>query len=219
MEARRLGIMGGTFDPIHYGHLLAAEAARWRFTLDEVLFIPTGMPWQKPEGVTAAEDRYRMTVLATASNPAFAVSRIELDHPGPTYTVETLRRLRAQLPEDCRLYFVVGADAVLQILTWKDPAEILALTELVAVSRPGHDLGELESTLTAGLGTGANGRDPAVRLHTVPIPELAISSTDLRARVAVGAPIRYLTPDPVVDYIADRGLYHRPPPPRGADRR
>jgi nicotinate-nucleotide adenylyltransferase len=193
----RVGIMGGTFDPIHHGHLVAAEEARWQFHLDQVLFIPTGQPWQKPVGVSAAEDRFRMTVIATASNPAFALSRIEIDHPGPTYTVDTLRRLRAELEPGTRLYFITGADAVLQILTWKDGEEVLKLAELIAATRPGYDLSRLAEWLPSA----------ADRVHPLEIPMLAISSTEIRARVARGAPIRYLVPEGVVRYVEEHGLY------------
>src|SRR3954452_17111778 len=174
--------MGGTFDPIHNGHLVTADEARWQFDLDEVVFVPTGQPWQKPAGVTPTEDRYLMTVIATASNPRFSVSRIEIDEPGPTYTVETLRRLRATVAEGTRLFFISGADAVLQILTWKDPEEILRLAEVIAATRPGYDLSRLEETVPAAVG----------RVHAMSIPALAISSTGIRARVASGAPINYL---------------------------
>jgi len=193
--------MGGTFDPIHHGHLVAAEEARWQFDLDTVLFIPTGQPWQKPVGVSPAEDRYRMTVIATASNPAFEVSRVEIDHPGPTYTVDTLRRLRAELGEDARLFFITGADAVLHILTWKDREEVLALAEFIAATRPGYDLERLTERLPLA----------RERLHPMEIPMLAISSTEIRARVARGAPIQYLVPDGVVEYVAERGLYRSEP--------
>jgi nicotinate-nucleotide adenylyltransferase len=202
---RRIGLMGGTFDPIHYGHLVAAEEARWQFELDQVLFIPTGQPWQKPVGVSPAEDRYQMTLIAIASNPAFAVSRVEIDHPGPTYTVDTLRRLRAELGEGTRLYFITGADAVLHILTWKDREDVLALAEFIAATRPGYDLTRLAERLP---GTSH-------RLHPMEIPMLAISSTEIRARVARGAPIQYLVPDGVVRYVASRGLYRPEPAPTG----
>jgi nicotinate-nucleotide adenylyltransferase len=200
--------MGGTFDPIHHGHLVAAEEARWQFQLDQVLFIPTGQPWQKPVGVSPAEDRFQMTVIATASNPAFAVSRIEIDHPGPTYTVDTLQWLRSELGEHTRLYFITGADAVLQILTWKDREEVLALAEFIAATRPGYDLAKLAERLPGS----------RERLHPMEIPMLAISSTEIRARVARGAPIRYLVPDGVVQYVAEHGLY-RPQPASTGDRR
>jgi nicotinate-nucleotide adenylyltransferase len=201
MTQRRIGLMGGTFDPIHHGHLVAAEEARWQFDLDTVLFVPTGQPWQKPVGVSPAEDRYRMTVIATASNPAFEVSRVEIDHPGPTYTVDTLRRLRAELGEDARLFFITGADAVLHILTWKDREEVLALAEFIAATRPGYDLERLTERLPLA----------RERLHPMEIPMLAISSTEIRARVAHGAPIQYLVPDGVVEYVAERGLYRSEP--------
>jgi nicotinate-nucleotide adenylyltransferase len=194
---RRIGLMGGTFDPIHHGHLVAAEEARWQFGLEKVVFLPTGQPWQKPVGVSPAEDRYQMTVIATASNPAFEVSRVEIDHPGPTYTVDTLRRLRAELGEHTRLYFITGADAVLHILTWKDRDEVLALAEFIAATRPGHDLAKLGELVPRF----------RERLHPMEIPMLAISSTEIRARVARGAPIQYLVPDGVVRYVAERGLY------------
>jgi nicotinate-nucleotide adenylyltransferase len=200
--SRRIGVMGGTFDPIHHGHLVAAEEARWQFGLERVLFIPTGQPWQKPVGVTAAEDRYLMTVIATASNPAFVVSRLEIDVPGPTYTVDTLRRLRAQQPEDTRLFFITGADAVLQILTWKEPDQVLALAEFIAATRPGFDLDSLVSQVPGA----------ASRVRRMDIPALAISSSDLRGRVARGAPIRYLVPDGVARYIDEHGLYRDPGP-------
>ncbi len=204
MDERRIGIIGGTFDPIHHGHLLAAEQARWEFGLERVLFIPTGQPWQKPNGVSPAEDRYLMTVIATASNPAFATSRTEIDHPGPTYTADTLRRLHAQFGDGARLFFVTGADAVLQILTWREQEEVLKLAELIAATRPGYDLADLADLLK---------RVPAAsgRVHVMEIPGLAISSTDIRARAARGAPIQYLVPDEVASYVRKRGLY-RPGP-------
>jgi nicotinate-nucleotide adenylyltransferase len=196
--------MGGTFDPIHHGHLVAAEEARWQFDLDQVVFVPTGRPWQKPIGVSPAEDRYRMTVLATASNPAFTVSRLEVDHRGPTYTVDTLRRLRAAQPAGTRLFFITGADAVLQILTWKEPDQVLALAEFIAATRPGFDLERL-----IGQVPGAAGR-----VHRIEIPALAISSSDLRSRVARGAPVQYLVPDEVARYIHDHALYRGPAAPQ-----
>jgi nicotinate-nucleotide adenylyltransferase len=195
--SRRIGVMGGTFDPIHLGHLVAAEEARWQFGLDRVVFVPAGRPWQKPVGVTPPEDRYRMTVIATASNPAFTVSRLEIDHPGPAYTVDTLRRLRAELEDGTRLYFIIGADAVLQLLTWKEPDQVLAQAEFIAATRPGFDLDRLVSQVPAA----------ADRIHRMEIPALAISASDIRARVARGAPIHYLVPDGVARYIHKHGLY------------
>jgi nicotinate-nucleotide adenylyltransferase len=194
--SRRIGVMGGTFDPIHLGHLVAAEEARWQFGLDRVVFVPAGRPWQKPVGVTPPEDRYRMTVIATASNPAFTVSRLEIDHPGPTYTVDTLRRLRAEQEDGTRLYFIIGADAVLQLLTWKEPDQVLAQAEFIAATRPGFDLDRLVSQVPG-----------ADRIHRMEIPALAIAASDIRARVARGAPIQYLVPDGVARYIHKHGLY------------
>jgi nicotinate-nucleotide adenylyltransferase len=195
--SRRIGIMGGTFDPIHHGHLVAAEEARWQFRLEQVLFIPTGRPWQKPVGVSPAEDRYLMTVIATASNPAFAVSRLEVDTPGPTYTVDTLRRLRAELPEGTRLLFIGGADLLQQLLTWKEPEQVLELAELIAATRPDFDVDDVVQKVPAATG----------RVHRMEIPALAISSSDIRARVARGAPIEYLVPEGVARYIEKRALY------------
>ncbi|MEN3582901.1 nicotinate-nucleotide adenylyltransferase [Streptomyces sp. ZYX-F-203] len=190
---RRLGVMGGTFDPIHHGHLVAASEVAARFHLDEVVFVPTGEPWQKGHRrVSAAEDRYLMTVIATAENPQFSVSRIDIDRGGPTYTVDTLRDLRALNP-DTDLFFITGADALAQILTWRDSEELFALAHFVGATRPGHRLDD------PGLPEGG--------VSLVEVPALAISSTDCRARVAEGDPIWYLVPDGVVRYIHKRRLY------------
>lgn len=183
--------MGGTFDPIHNGHLVAASEVAQSFKLDEVVFVPTGMPWQKTR-VTASEHRYLMTVIATAANPRFSVSRIEIDRQGPTYTVDTLRQLREKLP-DTDLFFISGADAVEQIFSWKDSKELWDLAHFIGVTRPGHDFSL--STL------------PNKHLSLLEVPALAISSTDCRSRVARGYPVWYLVPDGVVQYIAKHGLY------------
>jgi nicotinate-nucleotide adenylyltransferase len=189
----RLGVMGGTFDPIHHGHLVAASEVAHLFALDEVVFVPTGQPWQKAERpVTEAETRYLMTVIATADDPRFTVSRVDIEREGPTYTVDTLRDLHAQRP-DAVLFFITGADALGSILTWRDPHEVLDLAHLVAVTRPGHDVD------AEHLPTGA--------ASIVEIPALAISSTDCRERVAHGAPISYLVPAGVDRFIAKMGLY------------
>ena len=136
----RLGVMGGTFDPIHHGHLVAASEVAHLFALDEVVFVPTGQPWQKADrAVTAAEHRYLMTVIATAADPRFTVSRVDIDRDGPTYTVDTLRDLHAQRP-DAELFFITGADALGSILTWRDPPTCCDLAHFVAVTRPGHDV-------------------------------------------------------------------------------
>ncbi|MGP3949357.1 nicotinate-nucleotide adenylyltransferase [Streptomyces sp. 7N604] len=190
---RRLGVMGGTFDPIHHGHLVAASEVAAQFHLDEVVFVPTGQPWQKSHReVSPAEDRYLMTVIATASNPQFSVSRIEIDRAGKTYTIDTLRELR-ELNPDTDLYFITGADALAQILTWRDAEELFSLAHFIGVTRPGHTLND------PGLPDGG--------VSLVEVPALAISSTDCRARVAAGDPIWYLVPDGVVRYINKRGLY------------
>jgi nicotinate-nucleotide adenylyltransferase len=183
--------MGGTFDPIHHGHLVAAsEVAQW-FDLDEVVFVPTGEPWQK-DGVSPSEHRYLMTVIATASNPRFTVSRVDIDRSGPTYTIDTLRDLKAER-SDAELYFITGADAIAQILSWRDHDELWDLAHFVAVSRPGHVLN------TDGL--------PSDDVSQLEIPALAISSTDCRDRVQRGHPVWYLVPDGVVQYIAKHHLY------------
>jgi nicotinate-nucleotide adenylyltransferase len=193
----RLGVMGGTFDPIHQGHLVTAEEALQQFELDEVVFVPTGLPWMKEHGVVSpAEDRYLMTVIATASNPRFSVSRMEVDRDGPTYTVETLRGLKEELGRDSELFFITGADAVLEIVQWKRPQELFDLAQFIAATRPGYDIAAFE-----GHGT----RHPAITVMNV--PALAISSTDIRARVAEGRPIRYLVPEGVKSYIEKAGLY------------
>ena len=194
---RRVGIMGGTFDPIHLGHLVTAEQARADLGLDEVVFVPAGQPWQKARGVTPAEHRYVMTVLATAANPAFSVSRVEIDHPGPTYTVDTLRRVRV-LVADADLFFITGADAILNILTWKDAEECLQLASFVAATRPGHDLHGLE----------AEGVRQHVRL--LDVPALAISSSDIRTRLSAGRPVRYQIPREVEEYARKHALYGTP---------
>jgi len=190
--------MGGTFDPIHHGHLLTAEEAAVQFGLSEVIFVPTGKPWMKEHrDVSPTEDRYLMTVIATASNPRFSVSRTEVDREGPTYTVETLRAIAQQQPGDVELYFVTGADAILEIFHWKDPEEVLSLSHVIAATRPGYDIAAFEAE--------APTRHPNVSVMN--IPALAISSTDIRARVREGRPIRYLVPEGVKNYIEKAGLY------------
>ncbi|GAA4171680.1 nicotinate-nucleotide adenylyltransferase [Gryllotalpicola koreensis] len=188
---RRVGVMGGTFDPIHHGHLVAASEVAQSFGLDEVVFVPTGQPWQKGP-VSPAEHRYLMTVIATASNPRFTVSRVDIDRPGPTYTIDTLRDLKAQRPDD-ELYFISGADAIAQILTWHDVEQLWELAHFVAVSRPGHELS------ITGL--------PKGDVSLLEVPALAISSTDCRSRVSRGFPVWYLVPDGVVQYISKHHLY------------
>jgi nicotinate-nucleotide adenylyltransferase len=192
---RRIGIMGGTFDPIHHGHLVAASEVQSRFELDEVVFVPTGQPYQKSDrGVSAAEDRYLMTVIATASNPRFSVSRVDIDRDGPTYTLDTLRELH-QIYPGTELYFITGADALEQILSWHKVDDIFAEAHFIGVTRPGFQLDDQH------LPNGA--------VSLVEVPAMAISSTSCRQRVAAGLPVWYLVPDGVVQYISKRGLYHR----------
>lgn len=193
-ERKRLGVMGGTFDPIHHGHLVAASEVQFWFHLDEVVFVPTGQPWQKSDQkVSPAEDRYLMTVIATASNPRFSVSRVDIDRPGPTYTVDTLRDLRSLRGPGWEMYFITGADALEQILSWRDLDELFELAHFVGCTRPGHTLSD------AGL--------PEGKVTLVEVPALAISSTECRQRISEGEPIWYLVPDGIVQYITKRQLY------------
>jgi nicotinate-nucleotide adenylyltransferase len=195
LTAHRIGVMGGTFDPIHHGHLVAAEEARHAFSLDRVLFVPAGDPWQKADtAVTLAGDRLAMVEAAIADNEAFEASRVDIDRDGPTYTVDTLRSVAATQP-GADLFFITGADAILEILTWKQPDEALSLATFVAVTRPGYDLAKLDPVRVAD------------HVLTLEIPALAISSSDVRERVREGRPIRYLVPAAVASYIAKHGLY------------
>ena len=191
--------MGGTFDPVHHGHLVTAEEALVQFRLDAVVFVPTGQPWMKEKNreVSPAEHRYLMTVIATASNPHFSVSRLEVDRGGSTYTVDTLRALGEALGPETELFFITGADAIVEIFHWKDPEETLGLAHFIAATRPGYDLERFE----------AEARTAHPKISVMNIPALAISSTDVRARVKAGRPIRYLVPEGVKAYIDKEGLY------------
>ncbi|GBG39940.1 nicotinate-nucleotide adenylyltransferase [Mycobacterium montefiorense] len=201
-RARRLGVMGGTFDPIHYGHLVAASEVADLFDLDEVVFVPSGQPWQKSRDVSAAEDRYLMTVIATASNPRFSVSRVDIDRGGPTYTKDTLSDLHALNP-DTELFFITGADALSSILSWQGWEGVFELARFIGVSRPGYELRHEHITEVLGdLATDA--------LTLVEVPALAISSTDCRQRAAQRRPLWYLMPDGVVQYVSKRRLYRGP---------
>ncbi len=199
----RIGVMGGTFDPIHYGHLVTAEESRVQFELSHVMFVPNRYPPHKElDGVTAPEHRYHMTLLATATNPSFAVSRIEIDRPGASYSIDTIRELRkVHQAED--LFYITGADAILQVVrgAWERSAELLRLCQFIAASRPGFpiDMHDLQKFNVTG--------DQLDNIHVIEIPALAISSTDIRRRVATGRPIRYLVPEPVETYILKQGLY------------
>ena len=190
---RRLGVMGGTFDPIHHGHLVAASEVAARFGLDEVIFVPTGEPWQKDERqVSAGEHRYLMTVIATASNPRFTVSRVDLDRPGPTFTIDTLTDLKREHPDDT-LFFITGADALAAMMSWKDAEKLAELAHLIGVTRPGYRL--------------SDPRLPGGAVTLVEVPAMAISSTACRERVSQGMPVWYLVPDGVVQYITKYRLY------------
>jgi nicotinate-nucleotide adenylyltransferase len=193
VQHRRIGVMGGTFDPVHHGHLVAASEVAYNFELDEVIFVPTGQPYKKNLQVAPAEDRYLMTVIATASNPRFSVSRVDIDRPGPTYTIDTLKDLQAKADKQDELFFITGADALAEILTWHDADELFGLAHFVGCTRPGHQLTR-------------NGL-PEGKVSLVEIPALSISSTECRARVREGEPVWYLVPDGVVQYIAKRRLY------------
>ena len=188
--------MGGTFDPIHHGHLVAASEVLAQFNLDEVIFVPTGQPWQKSDqAVSLAEDRYLMTVIATASNPRFSVSRVDVDRGGPTYTIDTLTDLSLQYPKD-DLFFITGADALEQIVSWHRADELFGLAHFIGVTRPGYRLDDVHL--------------PSASVSVIEVPAMAISSTDCRQRVAKGMPVWYLVPDGVVQYISKRGLYLDP---------
>jgi nicotinate-nucleotide adenylyltransferase len=208
---KRLGVMGGTFDPVHNGHLVAASEVAHYLSLDEVIFVPTGVPWQKMDAtqdgagaaaaasrreVSPAEHRYLMTVIATASNPRFSVSRVDIDRPGPTYTIDTLRDLRTLRGPAPEFFFITGADALQMITSWPHSDELFSLAHFIGCTRPGHRL--------SGKGL------PDGKVSLIEIPALAISSTDCRERVRSGRPIWYLVPDGIVQYIAKSGLYHEP---------
>ncbi|RJQ80532.1 nicotinate-nucleotide adenylyltransferase [Pseudonocardiaceae bacterium YIM PH 21723] len=193
---RRLGVMGGTFDPIHHGHLVAASEVAARFDLDEVIFVPAGEAWHKSETrVSPAEDRYLMTVIATASNPRFSVSRVDIDRAGPTYTADTLMDLK-KLHPDGDLFFITGADALDQILSWHRVEELFDLAHFIGVTRPGYEL--------------EDDHLPSGAVSLVEVPAMAISSTACRTRVNEGEPVWYLVPDGVVQYISKRDLYRKP---------
>lgn len=183
--------MGGTFDPIHHGHLVAASEVADAFNLDEVIFVPTGQPWHK-KAVSSPEHRYLMTVIATAANPRFTVSRVDIDRPGTTYTVDTLTEIRNLRP-GAELFFISGSDAIAQIMAWKSIDEVWGLAHFVAVTRPGHNL-EMPDA-------------PEGSITQLEVPALAISSTEVRDRAAAGKPVWYLVPDGVVQYIAKHQLY------------
>lgn len=196
---QRIGIMGGTFDPIHIGHLVAAEEARAQFELDKVIFMPAGAPaFKEKKQVTAAHHRFMMAQLATISNPHFEVSDLEIKRPGTTYTVDTMREMKKLYP-DAHLYFITGADAVFEIIGWKNSAELADLVTFIATTRPGYDLERAKQ----------RHRDSLINFEIawIEVPALSVSSTDLRARLREGRSVRYLIPRPVLGYIRKTGLY------------
>lgn len=195
---RKIGIMGGTFDPIHYGHLLTAEEAFFQFHLEKVIFMPTLIPWQKEDRkVLQAEHRYNMIIIATSSNPHFEVSRLEIDRKKVSYTIDTLKELRKIYGSQTELYFITGADSILDIITWKNPDEVLEYCIFIAATRPGYNLGKLNKI---------KGLEKA-KIYNMEIPALAISSTDIRRRIREDKPIRYLLPDDVIEYIKKNNFY------------
>ena len=204
MKEKSIAIMGGTFDPIHYGHLVTAQAVKEKFGVEKVLFIPTGNPPHKVDReVSSSEKRYFMTVLATITNPSFEVSRIEIDREGYTYTIDTIRELKNTLSDDTKIYFITGADAIHKILTWKEPEKLLKMCEFVAVTRPGYNKDKLfehikniEKTLKG-------------KIHFLEVPHLDISSSDLRNRVQENKSIKYMLPEEVENYIYKFGLYRK----------
>lgn len=201
-KIRKLAIMGGTFDPIHIGHLVTAEEVRHEFGIDEVLFVPTGHPPHKAsQNMTTTEHRYLMTVLATAANPNFKVSRLEIDREGVTYTIDTVKQLKKIYGKEVELYFITGADAIHQILTWKESEELLQICSFVAVTRPGYNKQELITqinTLKSKFET---------HIYFLEVPALAISSSDIRSRIESKKPIKYLVPQEVENYIKKYQLY------------
>lgn len=202
----RLGIMGGAFDPIHVAHLVTADEALLQFDLDEVVFMPAGNPPHKARYMAPAEFRYMLVAVATASHPHFSVSRYEIDREQVDYTVNTLEYLRTVLPLDAQVFFITGADAVLDILTWKNPARVLELSTLIAATRPGYDLSRLSEVLDR-LDPGLDGPSFATRVRVMEVPALAISSSMIRERLAQSKGARYLVPDSVSQLIEKSGFY------------
>ena len=205
LRVKRIGVMGGTFDPIHNGHLVTAEEAWKQFQLDQVLFVPSGSPPHKDNRENLdAEDRYLMTVIATATNPHFRVSRMEVDRRGPSYTIDTVRELHRIYGKNTEVFFITGADAILEILTWKEPDLVLREATFIAATRPGYDLKKLEESLPQ---VEKDRHDTDPRVLVMEIPALAISSTDIRNRVKQGRPITYLVPEGVSEFIEKSGFY------------
>ena len=199
-----IGIMGGTFDPIHYGHLRAAEEVRQGFGLERVVFVPSGNPPHKREAdITSSQHRYLMTVLATADNPHFQVSRIEIDREGPSYTLDSLRQLRETYSRDTALYFITGLDAILKVESWNGYRKMFELADFIAAIRPGYSVQDLKG-LRESLGP-----ELGAKVHPFPVTLLAIASTEIRRRTSEGKSVKYLVPDPVEQYIKKERLYVR----------
>lgn len=203
-KVKRIAIMGGTFDPIHYGHLSAAEAVWEKYHLDRVIFVPSGTPPHKINiEVTSAEHRFKMVQMAVSSNPHFRASRIEIDRKGYTYTIDTIREIKAVFGDKLDIYFITGADALLEIMTWKKADELLKECSYIAVTRPGYikkDLFDWIDILKKNYGADISAMD---------VPAFAISSTDIRNRIRDGRSIKYLVPQSVEEYIMKNNLYIR----------
>lgn len=196
----KVGVLGGSFDPIHYGHLVAAEEVRYRLQLPEVLFVPAGEPPHKLfRGMSSVEHRLAMVNLAIQSNPFFKLSRVDVDRPGPHYSVDTVALLRQELGADADIYFIVGLDSLLEMGTWREPERLLRICRVVGVTRPGY-----EDVSKVPLEIHQAGKD---RVLIVSIPEMDISSSNLRQRVKDGMPIKYQLPEAVEEYIYRNGLY------------
>ncbi len=203
----RLGIMGGTFNPIHYGHLVTAQEALVQFHLDKVIFMPSGHPPHKKDGeILPPEERYLMTVIATASNPDFSVSRMEIERKGLSYAIDSVRELKKIYGESTEIFFITGADAILEILTWKDAERLYDMCKFIAATRPGYCLEKFKKLHLLPENTEPGKKKPEV--YFMEIPALAISSTDIRRRIREGRPIKYLVPEGVANYIYKRGFYH-----------
>lgn len=197
------GVFGGTFNPIHLGHLLLAEEVRTVLGLAEIIFVPTGLPWMKEQDeLASADDRWAMVNLAIASNPAFTASRVDIDRPGPSYAVDTVKDLLAGQPGACDLFFIMGVDSLEALPRWKEPQEMLRLCRIAVVSRPGYDVEATAASLRRALPEAVD------RLRFVEGLRIDISSTDIRRRRREGRSIRYRVPEAVEAYIMARGLYH-----------
>jgi nicotinate-nucleotide adenylyltransferase len=201
MNRRMTGILGGTFDPIHLGHLIIAEDVRQKLSLEEVLFVPAGQPWLKGDRqISAAQHRLEMVLLATASNPHFNVATIELEHPGPTYSIDTVMDLKATHGAGAQIYFIVGFDALAELSSWKEPGRLIKVCHVVGVRRPGHGDLDLQALDAAVAGASEH-------IMVVDVPQIDISASEIRKRVSQGRSVRYLVPEAVEQYIAQHGLY------------